>query len=110
MPEDLDDHRRIFDGGDDLQSAAAVRAVLHVDIEFRFGVPHLAGMMAALLPLCCLTASLPASIATLARSFKEAQSYMGILMIGPMLLGLIGAVIHWGISRGCMVCRCSGSI
>jgi hypothetical protein len=35
MAEDLDDHRRIFDGGDDLQSAAAVRAVFDVDVEDR---------------------------------------------------------------------------
>ena len=42
--EDLDDHRRIFDGGpstrlrtgDDLQSAAAVRAVFDVDVEDPF--------------------------------------------------------------------------
>jgi hypothetical protein len=26
-PEDFDDHRRIFDGGDDLQSAAGVREI-----------------------------------------------------------------------------------
>ena len=39
MAEDLDDHRRVFDGGDDLQSAAAVRAVLHVDIEDPFEQP-----------------------------------------------------------------------
>ena len=36
MAEDLDDHRRVFD---DLQSAAAVRAVLHVDIEDSFEQP-----------------------------------------------------------------------
>jgi hypothetical protein len=36
MLEDLDDHRRIFDGGDDLQSTAAVRAVFDVDIEDSF--------------------------------------------------------------------------
>ena len=48
MAEDLDDHRRIFDGGpstrlrktgDDLQSAAAVRAVLDVDVEDPFEQP-----------------------------------------------------------------------
>ena len=33
MGEDFDNHRRIFDRGDDLQAAAAVRAVLDVDIE-----------------------------------------------------------------------------
>jgi hypothetical protein len=32
MAEDLDDYRRIFDGGDDLQGAAAVGAVLNVDV------------------------------------------------------------------------------
>ena len=33
MAEDLDDYRRIFDGSNDLQGAAAIRAVLHVDVE-----------------------------------------------------------------------------
>jgi len=33
MAEDLDDYRRTFDGGDDLQGADAVGAVFHVDIE-----------------------------------------------------------------------------
>jgi sodium transport system permease protein len=61
-------------------------------IRFRFGAPHLFGMLAAMWPLCLMTASLQACIATLARSFKEAQSYMGILMVLPMLLGLAGAL------------------
>ena len=39
MAEDLDDHRRIFDGGDDLQGAAAVRAVFDVDVEDPFEQP-----------------------------------------------------------------------
>jgi len=33
MSKDSDNHRRIFDRSDDLQSAAAVRAVLNVDVE-----------------------------------------------------------------------------
>jgi hypothetical protein len=33
MAEDLDDYRRIFDGTDDLQAAAAVGAVFNVDVE-----------------------------------------------------------------------------
>ncbi len=61
-------------------------------IRFRFGAPHMLGMLAAMWPLCLLTAALQACIATLARSFKEAQSYMGILMVLPMLLGLAGAL------------------
>ena len=36
MGEDFVDHRRIFDGGDDLQAAAAVGAVLNVDVEDPF--------------------------------------------------------------------------
>ena len=33
MGEDFDNHRRIFDGGDNLQGAAAVGTVFHVDVE-----------------------------------------------------------------------------
>ena len=36
MAEDFDNYRRIFDCGDDLQAAAAVRVVLDVDIEDSF--------------------------------------------------------------------------
>ena len=36
MGEDYDNHRRIFDGGHDLQSAAAVGAVFDVDVEDSF--------------------------------------------------------------------------
>jgi len=36
MGEDSDNHRRIFDGGDDLQGAAAVRAVVDLDVEDPF--------------------------------------------------------------------------
>jgi monofunctional biosynthetic peptidoglycan transglycosylase len=39
MGEDFDNHRRIFDGGDALQAAAAVRAVFDVDVEDPFEQP-----------------------------------------------------------------------
>jgi hypothetical protein len=39
MGEDPEDHWRIFDGGDDLQGAGAVRAVVDVDIEDPFEQP-----------------------------------------------------------------------
>ena len=39
MGEDFDNHRRIFDGGDDLQAAAAVQAVFDVDVEDPFEQP-----------------------------------------------------------------------
>ena len=39
MSKDFDNHRRIFDGGDALQAAAAVRAVFDVDVEDPFEQP-----------------------------------------------------------------------
>jgi len=39
MGEDLGDHGGIFDGGDDLQGAAAVGVVLNIDIEHPFEQP-----------------------------------------------------------------------
>jgi hypothetical protein len=36
MAEDFDNHGRIFDGGDDLQAATAVRAVFNVAVEDPF--------------------------------------------------------------------------
>jgi sodium transport system permease protein len=61
-------------------------------MRFRFGLPHLVGMLAAVLPMCLVTAAMQSSVATLARSFKEAQSYMGILILAPMLAGVMGTL------------------
>jgi sodium transport system permease protein len=61
-------------------------------MRFRFGIPHFAGMMAAVLPLCLVTSALQSCVASLARSFKEAQSYMGILILAPMLVGVMGTL------------------
>ena len=36
MGEDLGNHRRVFNGGDDCQGPATVRAVFDVDIEYPF--------------------------------------------------------------------------
>lgn len=58
-------------------------------IRFRFGMPQMAGLMAAVLPLCLFSAGVMACVATRARSFKEAQTYMGILMMAPMMLGIV---------------------
>ena len=41
MREDLGDHGRVFDGGDDLQGAAAVGAVLNIDLEHPFNQAQL---------------------------------------------------------------------
>jgi sodium transport system permease protein len=61
-------------------------------MRFRFGVPHLIGMLAAVLPMCVATSAMQSSVATMARSFKEAQSYMGILILAPMLAGMLGTL------------------
>jgi sodium transport system permease protein len=61
-------------------------------MRFRFGTPHMVGLMAAALPLCLLTASVQSCVATLAKSFKEAQTYMGILILAPMLIGVMGTL------------------
>jgi sodium transport system permease protein len=61
-------------------------------MRFRFGTPHMMGLMAAALPMCLLTASVQSAVATLAKSFKEAQTYMGILILAPMLVGVMGTL------------------
>jgi sodium transport system permease protein len=61
-------------------------------MRFRFGMPHFLGMMAAVLPMCLVTAAFQVCVATMARSFKEAQTYMGILILAPMLTGVLGTL------------------
>ena len=65
-------------------------------IRFRIGRDEFVGVLAALLPMCLFSASLQATVSTLARSFKEAQSYMGVLVLLPMLPGMISAVSTLG--------------
>jgi sodium transport system permease protein len=61
-------------------------------IRFRFGGAQLAAMLAVLLPMSPFIAALQAYVATFARSFKEAQSYMGALMLLPMVPAIVGAM------------------
>src|SRR5687768_6713050 len=68
-------------------------------IRFRIGPEHFGGIMAAVLPACLFATSLQAYIATMARSFKEAQSYMGVLILLPMLPGLLSTVYSLGDAR-----------
>ena len=65
-------------------------------IRFRIGPEHFAGIMAAVIPVCLFASALQASIATMARSFKEAQSYMGVLILLPMLPGILSTVYSLG--------------
>jgi sodium transport system permease protein len=61
-------------------------------IRFRLGPPQAMSLLLAILPVCLLAAAMQMYLATFARSFKEAQSYMGFLMMVPMLPGLIATV------------------
>ena len=65
-------------------------------IRFRIAPGQFAAVMAAVLPMCLFSASLQACIATMARSFKEAQSYMGVLILLPMLPGMMSSVYTLG--------------
>ena len=65
-------------------------------IRFRIGPEHLGGIVGAIAPMCLFSSALQASVATLARSFKEAQSYMGILILLPMIPGIMGALYPIG--------------
>ena len=66
-------------------------------IRFRIGPEHVgpASSLAAL-PMCLFSAALQAAVATLARSFKEAQSYMGVLILVPMMPGVMVALYPLG--------------
>jgi hypothetical protein len=47
MTEDFDNHRRIIDGGDNLQGTAAVGTVFHVDVEDVFEPDQMETLAAA---------------------------------------------------------------
>ena len=65
-------------------------------IRFRIGPEHITGIIGAALPMCLFSAALQSAVGTLARSFKEAQSYMGVLVLLPMIPGVLGALYPMG--------------
>src|SRR5690606_36015904 len=58
-------------------------------IRAKLGPTELLGVLAALLPLTLLTSSAQMLVATFARSFKEAQSYLQLLVIVPVIPGML---------------------
>lgn len=76
-----------------LTAAIMVRFVplQELGIRFRLGWPQAAQLVVAVLPMCPLASAMQMYLATFARSFKEAQSYMGFLMLVPMLPGIVAA-------------------
>jgi sodium transport system permease protein len=65
-------------------------------IRLEIGPQHVGPILLAVGPMCLFTAALQAAVATLARSFKEAQTYMGVLILGPMLPGVMSALYPIG--------------
>jgi sodium transport system permease protein len=65
-------------------------------VSLRLGPDYFGYVLLAAIPLCLFTAALQATVATMSRSFKEAQSYMGVLMLGPMLPGLVASLYPIG--------------
>ena len=63
-----------------------------LNIRFRLGTPEVVGLLIAVLPMCLLSTAFQTYLATFAKSFKEAQTYMGILIMVPMLPGIILSV------------------
>jgi len=65
-------------------------------IRLEIGPQHVGPILLAVAPMCLFTAALQAAVATLARSFKEAQTYMGVLVLGPMLPGVLSSLYPVG--------------
>ena len=61
-------------------------------IRFRLGPEQVAWLLVAVLPLCLLSTAIQTYLSTFARSFKEAQAYMGYLIMVPMLPGMLSTV------------------
>jgi sodium transport system permease protein len=64
--------------------------------RFRFGVPDALLLLATMLPLALIAPSVQMYLASFAKSFKEAQSYMGYLVFLPMLPGMAAAFYPLG--------------
>lgn len=71
-----------------------MRRVPWHDLGIRFTVTDaaLASLLALILPAALFLSAVVLFASTFARSFKEAQSYLGMLMLVPMLPGIISTV------------------
>ena len=61
-------------------------------IRFRLGTPELLGTLAVVAPLAPLIVALQLYVATFAKSFKEAQSYLTFLMMAQMIPGMMATM------------------
>jgi sodium transport system permease protein len=62
-------------------------------IRFRVTDGELLSLLVLILPLALLLSSVLAFVSTFARSFKEAQSYIGLLMLVPMIPGIVSQIV-----------------
>jgi sodium transport system permease protein len=61
-------------------------------IRFRLGPSQVIGFLAVVLPLCPLIVAIQMYVATFAKSFKEAQSYLSFLMMAQMVPGMMATM------------------
>ena len=61
-------------------------------IRFRLGSPELIRTLAVVVPLCPLIVAIQMYVATFAKSFKEAQSYLSFLMMVQMVPGMMATM------------------
>jgi sodium transport system permease protein len=54
-------------------------------VRFQLGAREVTGLLAACLPLALFAAALQVTLALFARTYKEAQSYLSVLMMLPMI-------------------------
>ncbi len=74
------------------------RSIPFQDLGLRFsiGLPQLGAALAVLLPLCPLIVAVQMYFATFAKSFKEAQGYMSVLLMFQMIPGFITTLYPLG--------------
>ena len=70
-------------GGFDL--AIARVPLQDLGVKFHLGLPEALGLLAACLPLCLFAAALQMTLALFARTSKEAQTYLSMLMLVPIV-------------------------
>jgi sodium transport system permease protein len=77
-----------------LLTMSVMRRVPWHDLGVRFTVTdaELLSLLALILPLAFLLSAVVLVTSTFARSFKEAQSYLSMLMLLPMLPGLVSTM------------------
>ena len=76
-----------------LRLIALERALTHeMGIRFDVGATEIGAILAAVLPLGLFSSAVQMLVATFARSYKEAQTYVSFLMFLPMLPALVSAL------------------